>query len=517
MYKILPILLFAYGLAVTTSDIYDNSYALIIGIDKYKNNSLDYAVKDAESVASILKDRFNFNSKNIKILLDEEETLSNIKNSLSEIASSAEGNDRVLVYFAGHGITDDLPDGGEMGYLLPIDGKVDNLFATSIPMDDFKRISSISSSKHMLFLIDACYGGLSAVGARGLDQTTTPNFINKITASKSRQIITAGGRDEKVIEKSEWGHSAFTMNLIRGLDDGNADLNDDGFITADELGLFLKEKVTIDSNNQQTPQSRRFTTHEGEFIFINNLYIENQEIKKVESNNYQPLEINYDSLATLMAKKIDHTKSIDQKQNHIKNLFPSVFISPTISSLRGNETIDKHHEPLMGFSGGIRVDYNLYKNIFLTSGIHFERKGSTAVSENQVDMDDKGNIIEIHEGISILHDLIYDYITFPLTCKVYLGEEKKYFIDNGFYYSHLIDEFQRSGAEVYSQIESESYDFGIILGLGINIFLSEDAIMILSLRNNFGLHNTSTQPVINDGTIKHNSFGLVLSIGLPNL
>ena len=37
MYKILPILLFAYGLAVTTEDIYDDSWALIIGIDKYEN------------------------------------------------------------------------------------------------------------------------------------------------------------------------------------------------------------------------------------------------------------------------------------------------------------------------------------------------------------------------------------------------------------------------------------------------------------------------------------------------
>ena len=46
MYKLLPILLFAYCLAVTTEDIYDNSYALIIGIDKYENvSNLDYAVK----------------------------------------------------------------------------------------------------------------------------------------------------------------------------------------------------------------------------------------------------------------------------------------------------------------------------------------------------------------------------------------------------------------------------------------------------------------------------------------
>ena len=48
MYKLLPILLFAYVLADTTEDIYDNSYALIIGIDKYeKVQNLNYAVKDA--------------------------------------------------------------------------------------------------------------------------------------------------------------------------------------------------------------------------------------------------------------------------------------------------------------------------------------------------------------------------------------------------------------------------------------------------------------------------------------
>ena len=54
MYKLLPILLFAYGLAITTEDIYDNSYALIIGIDKYENvQPLNYAVKDAESIQDI--------------------------------------------------------------------------------------------------------------------------------------------------------------------------------------------------------------------------------------------------------------------------------------------------------------------------------------------------------------------------------------------------------------------------------------------------------------------------------
>ena len=79
MYKLLPILLFAYGLALTTDDIYDNSYALIIGIDKYENvRSLDYAVKDAEDIQSMLVDKFNFQRGNIVLLKDEEATQASI-------------------------------------------------------------------------------------------------------------------------------------------------------------------------------------------------------------------------------------------------------------------------------------------------------------------------------------------------------------------------------------------------------------------------------------------------------
>jgi len=269
MYKILPILLFAYGLAVTTEDIYDNSYALIIGIDKYENvRSLDYAVKDAKDIQNMLIDKFHFQQDNIVLLKNEEATKTSILQEFSNITKKAESNDRVLIFFAGHGETEDLPDGGEMGYLLPVDGNKTDLYISSIKMDEIQTISLRSEAKHILYLIDACYGGIATVGARSLDAESTPNYLNKITQYKSRQIISAGGRGEQVIEKSEWGHSAFTKNLLSGLRDSKADTDSDGIITAQELGTYLKKKVTIDSNNQQTPKTRNLTTDEGEFVFV---------------------------------------------------------------------------------------------------------------------------------------------------------------------------------------------------------------------------------------------------------
>ena len=120
---------------------------------------------------------YNFNQDNVRILLNEEATYQNIRKQFSEISRAANENDRVLIYFAGHGETVDLPDGGEKGYLLPFEADRNDLYLTAIPMDELKQIALMSEAKHILYLIDACYGGIATVGSRGLDAIKTPNYI----------------------------------------------------------------------------------------------------------------------------------------------------------------------------------------------------------------------------------------------------------------------------------------------------------------------------------------------------
>lgn len=314
MHKILFILLFAVGLPLTTDDIYDNSWALIIGIDNYKNvQKLNYAVDDAESIKDILINSFDFPEENISLLINEEATKQNIIKSFSMITKDAEANDRVIVFFAGHGETMDLPGGGEKGYLIPVEGDSKDLYVTAIPMDELRQISLMSKAKHMLYLVDACYGGIAAVGSRGLvpNSTNSTNFIDKVSKFQSRQVITAGGRGEKVIEKPEWGHSAFTLNIKRGLQDGAADMNYDGYITANELGMFLSDKVSIDSENQQTPQYGRMTSQEGEFIFVFNDEI--NEIKKIKDN--RDTDVKLDVLLSKV-KKLESEKYLNYNNNY---------------------------------------------------------------------------------------------------------------------------------------------------------------------------------------------------------
>ncbi|MCH7494529.1 MAG: caspase family protein, partial [Candidatus Marinimicrobia bacterium] len=98
--------------------IYDDSWALIIGINKYTNwPPLDYAVNDANSIRDLLINKFGFKTDHIFLLTDEDATLKKIKDTLSDLGEIVGKNDRVIIYFSGHGQSLDLENGGQMGFL----------------------------------------------------------------------------------------------------------------------------------------------------------------------------------------------------------------------------------------------------------------------------------------------------------------------------------------------------------------------------------------------------------------
>ena len=286
-------------------DIYDDSWAVIIGIDNYENlSNLDYAVADAEAVKDMLINKFDYPEENIRYLKDEEATLSNIKLNLGEVATSANENDRILVFYSGHGETLKGADGSESGYIIPYEGRQDNPYATGLPMDEILKTCQISKSKHMLFLMDACYSGLMTENVKGLSKPQEQGYLSKVANEKARQIITAGDSDELVIERDEWQHSAFTKNLIEGLDTWEADYNDDGYITADELSTYLRENVTEDSDFQQTPQDGRFrNSGRGEFVFFNSP-------DKKQFSGIKP-KIGKEGLKTIKVQVISEQRLID--------------------------------------------------------------------------------------------------------------------------------------------------------------------------------------------------------------
>jgi hypothetical protein len=241
---------------------YSASRALIVGINNYQYASpLGYAVRDAEETSQLLMDEFGFDERNISLLTDANAARARIIESFLSYVDETEIDDRIVFFFAGHGHTR-LGHRGEVGYLVPYDGDTHTL-STLIRWDDLTRNAELIPAKHILFVMDACYGGLA------ITRSLLPGsmrFLKDMLLRYSRQVITAGKADEVVSDSGGPlpGHSIFTGHLIEALR-GNA-ASEDGVITANGIMAYVYERVSRDQHSHQTPHYG-FVEGDGDFIF----------------------------------------------------------------------------------------------------------------------------------------------------------------------------------------------------------------------------------------------------------
>jgi len=264
---------------VLSEEPYHNKWALLIGINNYPNlpvqYQLQYAENDVNELKKVLVEQYQFPESNIITLINEQATLKGIKEKFAKLSdhNKVNSDDCVLVYFSGHGQTVPLPRGGDMGYLIPYDAKVDmddvnNMsayYGTCLGMRELRELAQVIPAKHIMFLVDACYSGL-AVTNRGGFQTSITGYLKKVASVPVQQIITAGMKGDMSSESPEWGHGAFTYKLLEALKTGVADENDDGVTTGLELAAHLKN-VVPNISPKQTPQYGNFYG-EGEFLFL---------------------------------------------------------------------------------------------------------------------------------------------------------------------------------------------------------------------------------------------------------
>jgi len=247
---------------------YRESWAAVIGIDDYQSwPKLRYAVNDAQAVRDVLIQKFHFKAENVFALSDKEATREAILSLLGDKLANPDmvkHEDRVFVFFAGHGATRKLASGRDLGYIIPVDAGASNYEAQAISMTNFQDISEAIPAKHLLFVMDSCYSGLALTRGGGM-AAGSQNYLQEIAKREARQMFTAGGADEEVADNGPNGHSVFTWTLLQALD-GRGDLNGDGFITGTELAAYVIPAVS--SLSHQTPVFGNLVgSGGGDFIF----------------------------------------------------------------------------------------------------------------------------------------------------------------------------------------------------------------------------------------------------------
>jgi peptidoglycan/xylan/chitin deacetylase (PgdA/CDA1 family)/uncharacterized caspase-like protein len=292
---------------------YRESWAVVVGIDTYKSwPRLQYASNDARAVRELLVSKFAFKPDNVTLLLNEEATRERILAALDQVAdgSKVKKDDRVFVFFAGHGVTRRLPSGRSLGYIVPADADQSSYQSQAISMTNFQDVSEAIPAKHVFFVMDACYSGVALT--RGGAPAGQQNYLAEVTRRTVRQMLTAGGADEEVADNGPSGHSIFTWTLTQGLE-GKADLNGDGYITASELATYVAP--TVSSLSRQTPAFGNLVGSEGgDFVF--ELSHESEFLSEVSSQlDQQAIQLNseLDRIRAEIAAKRSRNEQLQRK------------------------------------------------------------------------------------------------------------------------------------------------------------------------------------------------------------
>lgn len=258
-------------------------YIMAIGVSSYQDSTfnLDYAAKDAEDIKELFASSQLYGQIHSEVLLNENVTRKNIL-SAKDFFKPAGTNDVVILFIAGHGVLDanleyyfcthdiDFQDPSKNGIAYE---KLESLFdginalkkllimdtchSGEVDKDDIEEIAAVDTE-----LGDISFRTTDATTVlterQGLKQTNeaVKEMFNDLRRGTGATVLSSAGGVEFAMESEEWKNGLFTYCLLKGLKQGEADLNQDGEIYLSELQEFVRGEVLNLSKGKQQPTSR---------------------------------------------------------------------------------------------------------------------------------------------------------------------------------------------------------------------------------------------------------------------
>ncbi|BFU94120.1 MAG: protein of unknown function [Nitrospira sp.] len=284
---------------VTPPDV----YLVGIGVSEYKNRAynLRYAAKDANDLLALYKSVEERPGVKGKVhLLD----LTNDKATRPEILKAKDWlkrsriNDLVIVFAAGHGMTDEQSN----YYFGTHDIDPKQPAANGLPYEEFELLLDGIPALQKMLLLDTCFSGeiekdqpvlvanadaggsgavkmrsfkaargVTLVAAAGDPQENAPaephlssdivkfqqDWFADLRRGTGAAVISSSSGNEYSLEGEQWKNGVFTYALLNGLKNHIADANKDRTITVSELQAYVIEQVRKLTEGGQNPTVRR--------------------------------------------------------------------------------------------------------------------------------------------------------------------------------------------------------------------------------------------------------------------
>jgi uncharacterized caspase-like protein len=176
-----------------------------------------------------------------------------LRKKINESISEAAYEDLVLIYFSGHG---KLSRRGEL-FLSCVDTTDALLRSTALPYRWLQDVLRDHSLQRVAVILDCCYAGRAIDGLRGASSKGAVAEQVRAAVTTATEgygghfFLGASGANQTAEERESDGHGRFTKHIIEGLSSGDADMDEDGHISAKDLSTYVKDRLRHESASQE--------------------------------------------------------------------------------------------------------------------------------------------------------------------------------------------------------------------------------------------------------------------------
>ena len=232
------------------------TFALIVGISKYEKLPQEvwpqFADADAKTFGQHLASPRGgaVPADQVVTLTNEEATTAAIRNAFQTALRQRAGKkDTVFILIAAHGLTD-----SRGSYILSYDSDPQDLSTTAIPFDEIQKLVDDELAQVGRVVLFADVAKVAAIGS--LKTSGVGSAVEKLGEAQGEMLGLMAARPREVSQEAKdygGGHGAFGYAVVKGLE-GNADRNDDRFVSAGEITDYVRTNVPMLTGNKQHPR-----------------------------------------------------------------------------------------------------------------------------------------------------------------------------------------------------------------------------------------------------------------------
>lgn len=246
----------------------EKRYAIVIGVNDYDNNPLNYCVNDALEIKKTLINNCNFKENNVYVITSSEgsstkDITGKYLESLREIQEVFRSEeDSILFYFAGHG---SCKNNKSVIWLQDSSYPIENIFNDILAL----------RPKVQTYIIDSCQSG-----SKVLTRNRESELERYIKSSKGAMFLYACQNTESAQELGKLQHGLLTYKILEAIN--NKELYDDGFLTFNRIVDFVQKETVLQSDFTQIPVIENNIVGFYPFAIDNEKIISNEKEKELD-------------------------------------------------------------------------------------------------------------------------------------------------------------------------------------------------------------------------------------------